>query len=180
MTQRLFVPLVVAWLATIAGLSSCNSAPDRQQAFLEHHAHDNFAPFRQVSLFIRGSDAAGNTIIVLTDGRVAAACPGETPLTLITVATATRQVHQIRHEFPDNCMPQMTQPQIRQLTAAFLRYRAQSLRVDSSGNVFVGFEKRGLLTTDLVYVNAPARLDQYFHTDFAPVAGKWYARKSTD
>ncbi|WP_022821651.1 hypothetical protein [Hymenobacter norwichensis] len=180
MTQRLIVPLVVAWLATAAGLSSCTSAADRQEAFLAHHAHDNFAPFRQVSLFIRGSDAAGNTVIVLTDGRVAAACSAETPLTLIIVATTTRQIRRIEHAFPAGCVPQMTEPQIRQLTAAFLRYRVQRLRVDGNGNVFVGFARRGLLQADLVYVNEPARLDEYFYTDFAPVAGKWYARKPTD
>ncbi|UOG74205.1 hypothetical protein MTX78_19040 [Hymenobacter tibetensis] len=147
---------------------------------MEHHAHDNFTPFREVSLFIRGSDAAGNTVIVLADGQLATTCPGEAPLTFITVSTTTRQVQQVKHEFPNGCVPRITQPQIRQLTAAFLRYQAQSLRADSDGNVFVGFEKRGLMAADLVYVNAPAHLDKYFYTDFAPVAGKWYARKASD
>jgi hypothetical protein len=172
--------LLPAWLLLLTVLSGCNSAARRQQEFLARYAHEDFTQFRGLSVFIRGADQAGNTLLVLADTRLTADCRGETPLTFVTVSTQTRQVQAVRHDFPTTCSPRLSRPQLLQLTAAFLRYRVQNLRVDASGNVFAGFQTRRISSTDLILAHAPAQLDSDFYTHYAPVSAGWYARKAAN
>lgn len=157
-------------------LSSCYSTEKHKEEFISRFSQDDFKPFRGLTLFTRGNDRDGNTLIVLADARLNAICTVPSPLTFISVNKSTNQIKSISTNFTDSCKAVLSAVQTRELVNSFVKYGIRFLHVDLDDDVFIGLGGESM-ETDLLRTEHLNELDSYLRDEFVPLNGKWHERR---
>ena len=160
---------------SLISLSCTSTHADGQELFINKFQNNEFNIFHNKSIFIRGGDGKGNSILFILDDDTASHCQSPSSIAIASVSYGNHKINYFDYKLTNpRCSLFKNDEHLNFIIAEFMKYDIGSITVDGHDNVFIGLDTNERM--GVAKLVAPEHVSRYVKENLVRVQGNWYKR----